>query len=107
VRGWFVALGAAALLTQGCSSSTNGAANVGCSAYPTCPNDPAGPKQLCQTELNDPNCGARFQVYLNCAAANHSCDTSGHVQISPSCDDAAQPWVTCITANLDSGLGTE
>ncbi len=101
-----VGLGVAA---GGCSASGGGgAAHTVCEAGSSCPNDPA-PTQfvtdVCGAETAGP-CGAAYQAYLDCYAAERVCAYDGTTDVAATrsaCQAELNAVASCADGGLDGG----
>ena len=94
-----------------CSSSDAGGSSAPsriettdyCSLKGHCPNEPAPTSAdlaQCHKAQNDPKCGGKFRVALDCVYAKEAClpdGTSDGIANGKACKAELDPWVACFT----------
>jgi hypothetical protein len=97
------------LMAAACGGGSNNSRNnVMCGAPRRCPGDPpdtALQVQVCEMSLNDPACGALYQVLLNCLAPTERCAADGGEDVTATlgvaadqCGTMRMQWNGCVRA---------
>ena len=88
-----------------CSSSSNssGGGGFSCGAKSACANDPARTQSdidKCNTQLTDPNCGAKYQALDQCTATNQKCGADGKTDGTATLQPCAQQFADALQCGL-------